>query len=147
MPTPRQLANLRPPRRGEVRNPTGRNQWTADRERRERFHAVCLVLNHCADPAIEQAIIGAIAEQVIGGAIAEDRRLLGQLFDYLVPPPAQEAQRYNRERRLVYALGSPEEARSGYFDGHSCWATDPETTPNLRMAAAGPRESARKSMA
>ena len=41
MPTESQLANLRPPiRPGEVRNPTGRNQWSGNRERREVFMAV-----------------------------------------------------------------------------------------------------------
>ncbi len=147
MPTPRQLANLRPPRLGEVRNPTGRNQWAADRERRERFHAVCLVLNHCADPAVEQALIAAVAQQVIDGAMAEDRRLLGQLFDYLLPPPDQEGRRYNWKRRLETASGSREDGHRRRVNRCCRTGTDPETTPNPHVAPAEPVESAPKSVA
>ena len=106
MPTPRQLANLRPARPGEVRNPEGRNQWTADRERRERFHAVCSALNRCEDADLEQPLKAALARQVVDGAIEGDSRLLCQLLDYLMPPPEASRRRYNRHRRLATASRS-----------------------------------------
>ena len=96
MPTPRQLANLRPARLGEIRNPRGRNQWTADRERRERFQAICRALNRCKDPGLESTLVESVVRQICDGALAGDPRLLCQLWDYLMPLPEGHAKRYNR---------------------------------------------------
>ena len=109
MPTATQLANLRPARPGEVRNPEGRNQWTAERERRERFRAVCRALNRCEDADLEQPLKAALARQVVDGAIAGDSRLLSQLLDYLMPPPDGSRRRYNRRRRLATASRSEDD--------------------------------------
>ena len=108
MPSPRQLANLRPARPGEVRNPTGRNQWTADRERRERFQAVCRALNRCDDQELEQQLIAQIAEEVLLGALRQDTRLLMWLWDWLLGPPewwgdgGARRRNWSRRQRAAY---------------------------------------------
>jgi hypothetical protein len=70
-----------------VRNPAGRNQWSADRERRERFQAICQSLNRCNDEELKQQLIAQIAEEVVLGALGSDPRLLMWLVDWLLGTP------------------------------------------------------------
>ena len=105
MSTARQLANLRPAKPGEVRNPTGRNQWTADRERREYFQAVCRALNACEDEETLQALIAALTRQIVEGAALGDKRLLWQLMDHLWPLDDPSSRIQSQRRRLRTAWG------------------------------------------
>jgi hypothetical protein len=104
MPTARQLANLRPARPGEVRNPEGRNQFSRDRERRVQFLAICRAISACEDDALLERLVRALVEQVLDGAIAGDARLLGQLLDHLMPVQGLGEAVYNQERRLRTAF-------------------------------------------
>jgi hypothetical protein len=104
MPTARQLANLRPARPAEVRNPEGRNQFSRDRECREQFLAICRVINECEDHALLERLMRALVEQVIDGAIRGDVRLLGQLLDPLLPVQGAGDKVYNQQRRLRAAF-------------------------------------------
>jgi len=113
MPTPSQLANLRPARPGEVRNPSGRNQWTADRERRERFQAICRALNRCKDEELEQHLIAQVANEAIDGALRGDPRLTRWLWDWLLGPPEWwgdgGSHRRNWSRRQQISHGADQE--------------------------------------
>ena len=103
------LANLRPARKGEIRNASGRNQWTADRERRERFQAICRALNRCADPDLEQRLVESLARQMIEGALLGDPRLLLQIVERILGPLEYEGARRHQSnwaRRQSTAAGS-----------------------------------------
>ncbi len=105
---PNSLANLRPGRKGEIRNPAGRNQWAADRERRERFQAICRALNRCADEELEQRLIESLARQVIEGALYGDPRLLLQIVERILGPleyGGGRRHRLNWTRRQATAAG------------------------------------------
>ena len=104
---PNSLANLRPGRKGEIRNPEGRNQWTGDRERRERFRAACRALNSCQSEELEQQLIEALALQVIQGALSRDTRLLVQILDHIWSLEYADRGRraWNRTRRQLTAAG------------------------------------------
>jgi hypothetical protein len=104
MPTSTQLANLRPAKPGEVRNPEGRNQFSRDRERQAQFLAICRAISACEEDALLERLVRALVEQVIDGAIQGDRRLLGQLLDYLMPVQGLGEAVYNQERRLRTAF-------------------------------------------
>ena len=47
---PNSLANLKPAKRGDVRNPKGVNGATVDAELKARFQAVCFALDACETP-------------------------------------------------------------------------------------------------
>ena len=81
---PNNLANLRPARRGEVRNPHGINGYTRDAARRAKFEAVCLALDACEDPAEGQRLLHRIADDILNGAVAGDRRLLYRVSRFLL---------------------------------------------------------------
>lgn len=78
---PNSLANLRPAMRGEVRKPAGANQYSLSLERNYRLDATCRALLECEDPDLKQQLLGRVAQDVVAGAIAGDRRLLARLLD------------------------------------------------------------------
>ena len=78
------LANLRPARRGDVRNPLGINGVTKDAARRAKFAAVCLALEACEDQEHGERLLGRIFEDIFDGAIAGDSLLLRRLFRFLL---------------------------------------------------------------
>ena len=81
---PNSLANLRPARRGDVRNPSGVNGYTKDAARRAKFEAVCLALEACDDPDEGQRLLGRIADDILNGAVAGDSRLLYRVCRFLL---------------------------------------------------------------
>ena len=81
---PNSLANLRPARRGDVRNPRGVNGVTKDAARRAKFTAVCLALEACEDQEQAERLLGRIFEDIFDGAIAGDTLLLRKLFRFLM---------------------------------------------------------------
>ena len=94
---PNSLANLRPIRPGQVLNPTGRNGATQDRERRERFLAVCRVLNRTTNPELEELLLEKLAEVAYGGALAGDRRLVSLILAHELQAPTPEPEPVYRE--------------------------------------------------
>ncbi len=88
---PNSLANLKPARRGDVRNPTGRNQYSKDRERRQAFRAICKAIDEGPEEVCE-AILGKLAALVCEGAIAGEKRLLLALLDREWPVPGPKLQ-------------------------------------------------------
>ena len=81
---PNSLANLKPARRGDVRNPHGINGVTRDPARRAKFAAVCLALEACEDQQQAERLLGRIFEDIFDGAIAGDSVLLRKLFRFLM---------------------------------------------------------------
>ncbi len=77
---PNSLANLRPAKAGEVRNPTGVNQYSLDHQRLQRFDVTCQALIECMDPELREHLAERIARDVIAGAVSEDRQLLTRLL-------------------------------------------------------------------
>ena len=82
---PNSLANLKPAKRGEVRNPKGHNQYTKDSELSARFRAVCFALESCETPEESHRLLSRIFNDIFDGAIAGDSRLLHALFCFLMP--------------------------------------------------------------
>ena len=81
---PNSLANLRPARRGEVRNPRGVNGATVDAALKARFQAVCFALESCETPEESQPLLARIFADIFDGAIAGDSRLLHMLLGKLL---------------------------------------------------------------
>ena len=81
---PNSLANLKPARRGDVRNPRGVNGVTKDAARRAKFAAVCLALEACEDPDEGQRLLHHITEDILDGAVAGDSRLLLRVCRFLL---------------------------------------------------------------
>lgn len=81
---PNSLSNLRPARRGEIRNPRGNNQYTADRVFRERFEAVCCALTECEDHALREALLRELAVAILDGALRGDWRLTRALCRHML---------------------------------------------------------------
>ena len=83
---PNSLANLKPARRGEIRNPKGNNRYTADRARKETFEAVCLALAEAKDEGTRDRLLRRITQDVFDGALTDDSQLLRavwvRLWDY-----------------------------------------------------------------
>ncbi len=81
---PNSLANLRPARRGDVRNPRGINGATVDAALKARFQAVCFALDACETPDEAERLLGRIFGDIFDGAIAGDSRLLHMLLGKLL---------------------------------------------------------------
>ena len=73
---PNSLANLRPARAGDVRNPNGVNRYTKDRTLKARYEATCIALMECEDEDQRQALIHEIVGGAVDGAIRGDSLLL-----------------------------------------------------------------------
>ena len=108
MPTLSQLANLRPPMRlgDPSRNPTGRNQYTADRELRQEFRAICRAIDEGPEPvadAIYEQLLNALAARLMEHGRGVDRLVLAFLDrEWPLPNPHQYARvRENSRRRVV----------------------------------------------
>ena len=84
MAHPNSLANLRPARRGEVRNPRGINGYTRNRHHREKFEAVCIALADCEDIELQQQLIRQLVVETLNGAVRGDSRLLLPVFKLLI---------------------------------------------------------------
>ena len=104
---PNSLANLKPARRGDVRNPTGRNQHSKDRERRQGFRAICKAIDEGSEEVGEE-ILGKLAALVCEGAIAGEKRLLLPLLDreWPVPGPKLQARASYRSRSRAARWGN-----------------------------------------
>ena len=84
MPTLSQLANLCPPMQpgDPSRNPTGRNQYTADRELRQEFRAICRAIDEAPEPvaeAIYEQLAEALAARLTERGRGVDRLVLAFL--------------------------------------------------------------------
>ncbi len=79
------LANLRPARKGEVRNPTGANGSEKSRERESAFMRTLNALDELEDEKLRQEAIEALAHLVIDRAIQGDSRVLCRLVDRMWP--------------------------------------------------------------
>ncbi len=108
MPTERSLANLCPPvRRGERgRNPKGRNQYTADRELRQEYRAICRAIDEAPGPvadAIYEQLLNALAARLMERGRGVDRLVLAFLDrEWPLPDPTQYARVCeNSQRRVV----------------------------------------------
>ena len=83
-------------RPGEVRNPTGRNQYTRDDERRRAFRAIIEALDHFDDDEEKrEELLRAMANAIVDGMLLAmgtrarpvDSRVLGYFINYLLGPP------------------------------------------------------------
>ena len=81
---PNSLANLKPARRGDVRNPLGINGVTQDSARKAKFEAVVMALEGCDDPEECRRLLRRIFSDIFDGAIAGDSLLLRRLFRFLM---------------------------------------------------------------
>ena len=77
---PNSLRNLKRPLPGEVRNPTGRNQYTKDRERRQAFRGLCKAMDEGSEDVTEEMRLK-LAELFVQGAIDGDARLIAAIVD------------------------------------------------------------------
>ena len=84
---PNSLANLRPARRGDVRNPRGVNGYTRDNTLANRYAATCQTLLTCENEEQRATLMEAIVRDVFDGAIRGDSRLLLRLVRFLLPLP------------------------------------------------------------
>ena len=73
---PNSLANLKPARRGEVRNPRGVNRYTKDKALKARYEAICIALANCEDDDEQQVLIHEIVDGALEGALRGDNLLL-----------------------------------------------------------------------
>lgn len=73
---PNSLANLKPARPGDVRNPKGINRYTKGQALKARYEATCIALMECADEDQRQALIHEIVCGAVDGAIQGDSLLL-----------------------------------------------------------------------
>ena len=80
---PNSLANLKPARRGDVRNPRGINGYTKDRNLKDRYAATCETLLTCDDEVQRAALMEAVVRDAVDGAIGGDSRLLLRLARFL----------------------------------------------------------------
>ena len=84
---PNSLANLKPARRGDVRNPAGVNGYTKDNTLADRYAATRQTLLTCANEEQRAELMEAIVRDVFDGAIRGDSRLLLRLVRYFLPLP------------------------------------------------------------
>ena len=77
---PNSLANLKPARSGEVRNPLGTNQYSLSAEQLCRLDATCQPLLECHNPELRQQLLERVARDIVGGAISGDRQLQARII-------------------------------------------------------------------
>ena len=82
---PNSFANLRPAKKGEVRNPKGENGSTKSRQREALFARTLDALDELEDEDLRQEALEAVAHLVINRALQGDSRVLCRLLDRLWP--------------------------------------------------------------
>ena len=82
---PNSLANLKPARKGEVRNPSGANGATKSRERELLLVRSIDALDELDDEELRQQAMKAIACAIIERALQGDTRVLCRLLDRMWP--------------------------------------------------------------
>ena len=82
---PNSLANLRPAKKGEVRNPRGENGATKSREREALILRTLNTLEELHDEELRQGALEAVARQVIDRGLQGDSRVLCRLLERLWP--------------------------------------------------------------